>query len=55
MKKIKKITITLKGDEIELGNAELKFYLNETQKKHIHRSTVEKFFNNLMDKFNKVS
>jgi hypothetical protein len=55
MKKMKKLTITLRGTEIELGSSELKFYLNETQKKHIRKSTIEKYFNNLMDKFNGFS
>jgi len=55
MKKVKKITISLNGSDIELNDNTLKFYLNETQKKRVHKNAVEKFFNNLMDKFNSIS
>lgn len=52
MKKQKKIIIKLNDSEIELGDSELKFYLTETRKKKIIKNKVEKFFNNLIDRFN---
>jgi hypothetical protein len=54
MKKQKKITIKLKDSDIELGESEINFYLNETQKKKVEKNRVEKFFNNLVDRFNNV-
>lgn len=54
MKKSKKITIQLKGSEVEIGDSEIKFYLSETRKKKIQKNKVEKFFNNLIDRFNGV-
>lgn len=54
MKKSKKITVQLKGSDVELGDSELKFYLSETQKKKIQKNKVEKFFNNLIDRFNGI-
>lgn len=52
MKTQKKITIKLKDSDIELGESEIKFYLTETRKKKISKNKVEKFFNNLIDRFN---
>lgn len=52
MKKSKKMTIKLRDTDVEIGESEIKFYLNETQKKKVEKNGVEKFFNNLMNRFN---
>lgn len=52
MKKSKKLTIKVKDTNIELTESELNFYLSETNRKKIQKNGVEKFFNNLLNRFN---
>lgn len=51
MKKTKKITIKINDSEICLEEESVNFYLSETRHKTIRKSSIQKFFNNLINKF----
>lgn len=44
----KSFQITLDGETIELSHELIKFYLKETQRQVPRRSSMEKFFNNMI-------
>ncbi len=53
MKKNKKLTVNINGNEVVLDESEIQFYLSETKKKTVNKSKIEKFFTNLGNIFNK--
>jgi hypothetical protein len=53
MKKNKKLTVNINGNEVVLDETEIQFYLSETKKKTVNKSKIEKFFTNLGNIFNK--
>ena len=53
MKKNKKLTVNINGNEVVLDESKIQFYLSETKKKTVNKSKIEKFFTNLGNIFNK--
>jgi hypothetical protein len=47
----KQIQINIAGETVELSNEHIKFYLKETQRKVPRKSSIEKFYNNIIRLF----
>lgn len=52
MKKTRSITIKINDTDIQLDQSSINFYLTETKKKKINKTSLEKFFTRLWTTFN---